>query len=285
MQTTKIDSLISIMLELMAGYADKNEARRILQSAAGLTYTEVTTSGDLEVSKEQANLALSFAKKRATGRPLAYILGTEEFYGRTFIVNEHVLIPRPETEELTEYALKEKRNPGGPVLDLCCGSGCIGLTLLCEVPELQKVVFSDISDPAIRLAKKNADSLKQSARAEFLQSDLFDGLASDAPKFSLIVSNPPYVLKEEYTQLSEETRSFEPNLALFCNNPVNFNARLIKGIQSFLKPGGTAWIESSPAMMPQLTNYLPDCFQFSVYKDLSGKDRFIRLQFKGEPNA
>ncbi len=144
-------------------------------------------------------------QRRESGEPLAYILGWREFYGRRFIVDRRVLIPRHETETLVEAALNF---PGGRVLDLCCGSGCVGLTLALERPDW-RVVLSDVSRDALSVAERNSSNLE--AGAVLVCCDLVGGLSGP---FDLVVSNPPYVGRSD--ALPREVVAFEPPLALYA---------------------------------------------------------------------
>jgi release factor glutamine methyltransferase len=152
--------------------------------------------------------AEALLQRREAGEPLAYLLGRREFYGREFQVSPSVLIPRHETETLVELALDLL--PPGPhrVLDLGAGSGCIGITLHLERPELD-VTLSDLSETALAVAELNAEAL--GAKVRLRRSDLF---ADIQERFDLIASNPPYVAKED--PLPREVADFEPALALFA---------------------------------------------------------------------
>lgn len=149
-------------------------------------------------------------KRRLAREPLAYILGYREFFGRRFAVDRHVLIPRQETETVVETALEAIRKGGyRKVLDLGAGSGCIGITLALEQPDLE-VWASDISPGALEVARANAGALEASVR--FVASDLFEGLQGE--RFDLIVSNPPYVAAD--APLAPEVGDWEPPAALFA---------------------------------------------------------------------
>jgi release factor glutamine methyltransferase len=148
----------------------------------------------------------SLLVRRLAHEPLAYVLGWREFFGRRFSIDRRALIPRQETEVLVETALARARS-GDRVLDLGTGSGCIGISLKLERPDLV-VTASDVSSDALDLAKMNASDL--SAELEFVQSDLFSAIEA---RFDLIVSNPPYIGRGE--RLDSEVADFEPHDALF----------------------------------------------------------------------
>ncbi|MDD4294200.1 MAG: peptide chain release factor N(5)-glutamine methyltransferase [Candidatus Omnitrophica bacterium] len=172
------------------------------------TFGEVINicDSDINIPAEKLNFLDKAKHEYLSGKPLAYSLGKEEFYGHTFNVNQDVLIPRVETEIITEKTLEYiKKYKIINVLDLCCGSGVIGLTLKRLVPGLN-IVCSDISEEALDVAKKNA--LKDNLKIRFYQSDIFAGLNDN--EYQLIVTNPPYV---ESSQI-EGSLTHEPFLAL-----------------------------------------------------------------------
>lgn len=163
----------------------------------------------------------SHIAERKTGKPLAYILGTAEFYGRSFIVNDDVLIPRPETEELVERALKKiesmSNQLGRPlrVADIGTGSGCIAITLALESSDIEKIYATDISSDALGVAKQNAERFNVFDRIEFLSGSMLAPLHSK--QIDHIISNPPYVPSAELNRVpTTETRGlqFEPRIAL-----------------------------------------------------------------------
>ena len=178
--------------------------------------------------------AVNLAKKVAEGRPLQYVLGKAAFYGRDFLVDSRVLIPRPETEQLTEEVLKEIK-AGDKVLDLCTGSGAVGVTIKLENPEAD-VTASDISQDALNAATVNAKRL--GADVLFVQSDLFDHIEGD---FDVIVSNPPYISKKDMETLSPQVKK-EPYNALFGGEDgLDFYRRIIPDAP--LKEGGKLYFE------------------------------------------
>ena len=152
---------------------------------------------DESLSPEQVSLFGKLIDERCSGKPLAYILGAQEFYGRDFFVNENVLIPRPDTEKLVEIALGEidsmytKYGRNIVVADVGTGSGCIAITLLLESKNIERIVATDISKDALSVAKKNAERYGVLDRVSFVCGDMFEALERE--NIDLIVSNPPYV--------------------------------------------------------------------------------------------
>jgi len=174
-------------------------------------------------------------ERRAAGEPLQYITGTQDFFGREFRVTPDVLIPRPETELLVEAAL-EVSKAATLICDIGTGSGCIALTLLCELNHARAVAI-DKSPAALEVAKFNAQKLAVADRAEFVVSDCFDSL--DRSEFDLIVSNPPYVSAGVIEGLQREVRDHEPLIALSPGpDGLSIIRRLIHESPKFLKQNG-----------------------------------------------
>jgi release factor glutamine methyltransferase len=174
---------------------------------------------------------------RINGVPLQYIVGRQEFYGRYFRVTPDVLIPRPETEHLVEGVLElGKDRPR--ILDVGTGSGCIAVTLALEIPDA-RVVASDISEAALRVAAANASALR--ALVDFICMDVLDAVRG---QFDFIVSNPPYVRRGDMSRLQREVREYEPHVALFSpEDELEVYRRLIAGAESLLTPGGHMLME------------------------------------------
>jgi release factor glutamine methyltransferase len=174
-------------------------------------------------------------ERRAAGEPLQYITGTQDFFGREFRVTPDVLIPRPETELLVEATL-EVSKAATLICDVGTGSGCIALTLLCELNHARAVAI-DKSPAALEVAKFNAQKLAVADRAEFVVSDCFDSL--DRSEFDLIVSNPPYVSAGVIEGLQREVRDHEPLIALSPGpDGLSIIRRLIHESPKFLKQNG-----------------------------------------------
>jgi len=209
--------------------------------------------------------------------PTAYLTGEKEFYSRKFHIERGVLIPRPETEELVEWVIEgNKKKP--TILDLCCGSGAIGVTLFLEInPE--RVLLSDISKTALKVTQANIDLLvepRYRQNISVLESNLFASLPEDS--FDIIVSNPPYVLPDEYPLLEREVLDYEPEAALLVTNHTLFNTKLIDGSWRSLHQCGTLYLETNPLLIPELEQMMEKrgFFDIKVKNDLSGKARFIQ---------
>ncbi len=193
-----------------------------------------------ELTAEEAAAFDVLVQRRLQREPLQYILGTQDFCGRSFAVDGRVLIPRPETELLAERAVRALQDfgPGAHALDLCCGSGCLGITLALEVPSAQ-VDMADLSEDALAVTRKNAERL--GAQVSLLRGDLWD--AVDARQYQLIVSNPPYIPDADCLALQAEVMR-EPPMALKGGmDGLDFYRRIAAGLRKHLLPGGVLLLE------------------------------------------
>ncbi len=198
--------------------------------------------------------------------PVQYLLGTQNFYGYDFKVNQNVLIPRFTTELLIDLAKTLSFNS---VLDMCTGSGCIGITLKKEVPTA-KVMLLDISKKALKVAKQNAKSLN--ADVELIQSDLFEKIST---KFDLITANPPYLTKGEYIT---KNVNFEPKIALYAkNNGFSVIKKILFNFPKYLNPGGHLILEISPTHKQLIETNLPNGFKVEFHLDERETVRFALI--------
>jgi release factor glutamine methyltransferase len=191
--------------------APPREALLLLGHVLGLSEAQALARGDSEVPDRAEVRFRDLLERRLTGEPAAYLMGEREFYGRPFLVDSRVLIPRPETEHVVEEALAASLPERPWILDVGTGSGCLAVTLALEIPG-SCVVATDLSPGALALAAKNARRL--GARVSLLGTDLTAGL--DLARFDLVVSNPPYIDLADAPLLSPEVCNFEPALALFA---------------------------------------------------------------------
>jgi release factor glutamine methyltransferase len=192
--------------------ASTREARLLLGHVLELSEARLLAREEREVSPTDEGRFRSLLARRLTGEPAAYLTGEREFWGRSFLVDRRVLIPRPETEHLVEVALGLSLPPEPWILDVGSGSGILAVTLALEIPGARAVAV-DLSPAALALAAKNAGRLGAVDRVAFLATDLTAGL--DLSRFDLVVSNPPYVDRSEAVEISPEVLDFEPHLALF----------------------------------------------------------------------
>lgn len=217
--------------------------------------------------------------------PIQYILGECEFYNLKFNVNSFTLIPRPETEELVDLIIKHHKQPSNhelTILDIGTGSGCIPIALKKNIPH-SKVSALDISEEALNVAKSNA--LKNDITIEFIKQDVLSKSLILNSTFSIIVSNPPYVLKAEAKLMDERVLNYEPHLALFVeeNDPIIFYKKIIDLSTNYLMSNGYLYFELNPLFTNDVKNYADSSNLFiftELINDMSGKCRFFKAQKK-----
>ncbi|MDR3302973.1 MAG: peptide chain release factor N(5)-glutamine methyltransferase [Treponema sp.] len=215
-------------------------------------------------------------KRRIAGECVAYIVGHKEFWGLDFAVTSDVLVPRPDTETLVEAALATIARGEGDqsLLDVCTGSGAVAIALKHDVPELD-VHASDISEPALQVARENAARLLPDATAiSFTRSDLLDKVAR---RFTLITANPPYVPSDVIDTLAPEVRN-EPRLALDGGaDGLALIRRLVRDAGAHLDPGGTLLLEAAPDLMDEIASLLEaaDFREIQCHIDATGRLRVI----------
>lgn len=215
-------------------------------------------------------------KSRADFKPVSYLTNKKGFYKFVFYVNEAVLIPRPETEELVEWCLSfSKPEDNQKVLDLGTGSGCIGISIQLERPNF-KVEFSDISESALEIAKRNFAELVTEKEFIFYHSDLFDKIDQ---KYSLIISNPPYIPFKEKDSMMADVVSYEPHTALFVEDILSFHRKLFRAAKLRLTSDGILFLETHPEYIDEIAKIgLEEEFnEFTIKKDYSNKKRFLKL--------
>ena len=215
-------------------------ARTLLCAVSGKSQEAVLAGKDLYASEEICSAMESGVARLAAQEPLAYVLGEWEFYGLDLYVNEHVLIPRDDTCAVAALAIKQAifldQNPR--VLDLCCGSGCIGLAVASRVKDA-RVTLADVSREALTVAKNNITRHKMSGRVSCVQADALKPAQPFLGKFDLIVSNPPYITGKEMEELPASVKDFEPHLALFGGDDgLDFYRSIAANYKNALKPGG-----------------------------------------------
>jgi release factor glutamine methyltransferase len=215
--------------------------------------------------------------------PVALLLGVREFWSLPFAVTSDVLVPRPETETLVSAALDFLPDPDGEyrVLDLGTGSGCVALALASERPKA-RVTASDISEPALQIAAKNAEELHLSERVRFLRGDLFVPVQKE--NFDLVVSNPPYVARASAGELPPEL-AHEPETALFGGEDgLDVVRRLVAGVGSVLQPGGALALEIDPAQVQAVHSCCRQAGLTDVQtlRDLTRRPRVVTARVKGE---
>lgn len=251
------------------------DSRWIAEEALGMTRSELKFESDHALSHGQLVRLESMLDRRTSGEPVQYILGNADFMGMRFEVTPDVLIPRQDTETLAEAALIDLRaRPGEPaLLDLCAGSGCIGLSLASLAPDA-RVTLSDISREALDVARRNAHAL--GVRVELRHGDLFAAVGRE--RFDVIASNPPYIPRQELAGLQREVR-FEPRLALDGGEDgLDFYRRIARDAAAHLNSGGAIFLEvgigEAAAVLALLKQHLP-CLEAGTIRDLNGVERVV----------
>ncbi len=268
-----------------AGVLDaKLDARLLLEYVCDTSYNDLILYGDKEVSQNDASRYQMLVEKRAQRIPLQHITGTQEFMGYTFQVNEHVLVPRQDTEVLVEEALQFLK-PDMNMLDMCTGSGCILLSLLALSTDTRGI-GADISADALCVATKNLKQISEQCgkqlNATFLKSDLFSNVNET---FDIIVSNPPYIANEVIDTLEPEVRLHEPLHALDgMEDGLFFYKKIITESRSYLKKGGVLLFEIGHDQGEAVSLLLQENKFTGVYvkKDYAGLDRVVVGFFKEE---
>ena len=217
-----------------------NVARELVCAASGKTAEQIIADREIYASEEVCELTESFVQRRLRGEPMPYSLGQWDFYGMTLIVTPDVLIPRDDTVVVTELAIKKamylEQNPR--ILDLCTGSGCIGLAVARRVKDA-RVTLGDISPAALRVARRNISQLKLTGRVNCVAMDARKPAQEFLGTYDLIVSNPPYVTTKQMQELDPSVRDFEPHLALDGGEDgLDFYRAIINNYSSALAPRG-----------------------------------------------
>ena len=247
------------------------DARLLLEEVCGTDHNTLLCHGDREVSEKEEEQYRKTIEQRAQHVPLQHILGYQDFMGLRFHVNEHVLIPRQDTEILVEEAMRYLHD-GMRILDLCTGSGCILLSLLHYSNDCEGTGV-DISKEALQVAALNAELL--GIKADFLKSDLYEKVTG---KFDLLVSNPPYIERKVIPTLMEEVREYDPYIALDGGEDgLDFYRRIIGGAQDYLKRGGQILMEIGSGQAQAVSELLREAGfkEIDVCRDFAGLDRVV----------
>lgn len=262
-----------------AGITDAElDARLLLEFICHTDRNALYAHGDQEIEDEKMQDFLQLIEKRAVHIPLQHLTGEQNFMGLDFLVNEHVLIPRQDTEILVEEIMRDLHD-GIRILDMCTGSGCILLSLLHYSNDCSGVGV-DVSEDALAVARQNADRLAEK-QAVFIQSDLFEKVEGS---FDLVVSNPPYIRSQEIAGLMPEVREHEPHLALDGKDDgLYFYREIIKGAMLHLKRGGQLFFEIGYDQGEAVQALLAanGYTEIAVVKDYAGLDRVVYGTFLG----
>jgi len=269
-------------LSLLLGRLWPPDEAAALASSIILEYTGMSRGaqmafGDRTVEKEQLEKILAAAGRAAAGEPLQYIFGYTLFCGQRIEVESGVLIPRPETEEMTAMIIAENSGFAGTVTDLCTGSGCIAIALSAAFPEAT-VMATENSPAALRVAARNINLTNTSVR--LITSDILSQPPETVPVSDIIVSNPPYVRSSEMSEMHPNVTEHEPHEALFVpdSDPLLYYRSIAAIADARLEPGGVLWLEVNGQLAAETATLLHrDIYEdISIIKDIRGKERFIK---------
>ncbi len=267
----------SIRGQLLTQYSEEANtlAFLIITHFSGFTNTDILVDKSFTTGPQFEVQLQSIIKRLKENEPIQYILGKAYFYDRSFFVNKHTLIPRQETEELVHLVLKELSPSGSlTILDIGTGSGCIPI-LLCLEANQHKYEGVDISKKALQIATQNTNKLD--AKVDFNCLDILNDTLTK--NYDIIISNPPYVLKNEKPLMKPNVLDYEPHSALFVPNanPLLFYKRITKLASEYLNPNGKLYFEINEQFGKEVVELLTS-FSFQevrLHQDLNGKDRFV----------
>lgn len=253
------------------------DAELLLARVLGCDRVKLVIDGPRPLAPAELLAYRELHKRRRKGEPVAYLLGEREFFGRSFVVDPRVLVPRPETEHLVEVALERTRHLGlsARTLDLCTGSGCVAITLKKERPTTQ-VTASDVSSDALAVARENA--VRLGALVAFVRADAFEGLEHLAGKLDLVTANPPYIPDANHAGLPVDVRGFEPRLALTSGGDgLDVTRRIVARAPAMLAPGGVLALEIDAPASKDVAALLAAAglVDVVVTRDYAGRDRIV----------
>ena len=276
-----IDSVkIEFRRELATLYGPKESLSifEMIAEDAGFSRNSLLLEGNQELTDSQKTYFERCLNRLKSAEPVQYVRGKAEFYGLQFAVNQSVLIPRQETEELVDLIIRENRDCRGRIVDIGTGSGCIAVSLAKNIP-LAQVCAVDISEQALNVACENAR--KNGVDVDFFLGDMQDeSFMRQLNDCEIVVSNPPYVCLSEKPQMRPNVLDFEPHLALFVTdeNPLQFYESIAQFASKNLVEGGKFYCEINETLGVE-TKRLFEQFGFTqceIVKDLFGKDRIVR---------
>lgn len=284
----------------------EHDARALLEYSFAMTRADVFMNWTREMDEFHCDRYLDIVERRGKGEPLQYILGSQSFMGIDIKVNESVLIPRQDTEVVVENAkyiaesklTKKQIDPESPyiyeklvgrknwtVLDLCCGSGAIGIAMAKLCPNVKKVIGTDVSPDALVVARENANRAGVIKKMDFHVGDLFGALKKRA-KFDMIISNPPYIRSDVIPTLQREVKDHEPMLALDGGEDgLDFYRRIVSEAPDRLEKQGVLVLEIGHDQGEALVDLIQETGRFAevqVAKDYAGHDRCVIAVLKSK---
>lgn len=237
----------------------------------------ILKENDIITDRKKVKTIIQYCGELKTGKPLQYVTGETLFYDCVIKVSRGVLIPRPETEELTDLVVKDNKGFEGIIIDIGSGSGAIAIALAASFPSA-RVSGIDISPAAIRTATINARN--NNVQVTFLKADIFKLNPSGLPKSDIIVSNPPYVRNSEMQYMKNNVIGFEPHKALFVpdRDPLKYYRAILSLSEHILNAGGSVYFEINEAMGKQVSDMfeLHSFREITIIKDINGKDRIAK---------
>ena len=271
----KVSNILSYFREELSAVADEREITSwyyiSMQYLLAYNRSDCIINSNQVLNKSQRSKIKQIVVELKTHKPIQYILGKTEFYGLKIKVNEHTLIPRPETEQLVDWILKENFVTA---LDIGTGSGCIPIALAKNTDA--KVLAIDVSKDALLIAEENAK--KNEVEIDFIHQDILQ--TNSLQKVDLIVSNPPYVLESEKGKMQENVLDYEPELALFVedSNPLIFYKKIASLAFNFLNENGKLFFEINTKFGKETIELLADIgfVNIELKKDMNDKDRMIK---------
>jgi release factor glutamine methyltransferase len=261
----ELNSLLSMLFEHVTGH---NQLQQVINK-------------NEELSETQLIALKKYADALANGKPIQYILGKAWFMGKEYVVNDQVLIPRPETEELVEWVIEYAEIINKPlhIIDIGTGSGCIPIAIKTALPDCS-LSGLDISEGALAVAKLNAEKLN--AQIEWIQQDILMS-ASMPGNYDIIVSNPPYIPFNEKVNMQVQVKNYEPAIALFVTNedPLIFYRIIARLAKQCLNPNGQLFFEMHYDQGKAIQSLFEEMgYHAELRKDMFGKDRMIRASLK-----
>ncbi|MBW2452978.1 MAG: peptide chain release factor N(5)-glutamine methyltransferase [Deltaproteobacteria bacterium] len=254
------------------------DAELMMTVVLGWDRVKLITQADRPMDPDELTAYRELHKRRRRGEPIAYLCGHREFFSRSFVVDQRVMVPRPETELLVEAGLRRTASLSlcAQVLDLCTGSGCVAITLKRQRPTTD-LVGSDTSADALAVAQLNCQ--RHGAPVTLVRSDLYDGLAQWRGWADLITANPPYITEEDMAGLPVDVRDFEPHLALTAGGDGLAVIRpIIDGAPTMLAPaGGILALEVGAGMAPQVADLMAGAgfTELELDRDYGGHERIV----------
>ena len=277
--TNNLVDLLPYYKSKLEGIYDSNEIENIFYLVCDykhdLSRIDVKISNK-KLSESELLMHRDFVKRLETNEPIQHIIGETEFFGLPFIVNQDVLIPRPETEELIELILSKTKDSELTILDIGTGTGCIPITIKSNLP-LTQVSAIDISEKALEVATNNASL--NNVDINFSHKNILTEDLNDLPLFDIIISNPPYVLESDKLKMSKNVLDFDPELALFVadDNPLLFYKRITTLAVEKLNQNGQLFFEIHENFGEATKQLLIDAgfTETKIVKDMQGKDRIV----------